>query len=63
MMRGWEGEGGRDEEREERRQRHTILAASSRLSTPRIFIGLVAMRAFASSTLVPADTQRVGEWW
>lgn len=33
---------------------HTILAASSRSSQARIFKGLAAIRAFASSTLVPA---------
>lgn len=32
----------------------TILAASSRSSQARIFRGLAAIRAFASSTLVPA---------
>ena len=55
------GRGGREVGRKRGRKRHTILAASSRLSTPRIFIGLVAMRAFASSTLVPADRQRLAE--
>ena len=33
----------------------TIWAASSKLSTARIFIGLVAIKALASSTRVPRE--------
>ena len=36
--------------------RVTILAASSRSSQARIFRGLAAIRALASSTLVPTNT-------